>query len=92
MGTLFSITSGILIALYMLDYEAWMYGSISFVVHNHSPLVFLVFFNCLGIFWVFVKAIEFVKNKKIEGKIEKYQISLYIFTLFLTFTLYDIKW
>ena len=91
MGKVFSITSGILIVLYMLDYKAWMYGSISFVVHNHSPLVLLVLFNWLGIFWVFVKAIEFIKNRKIERKIEKYQISLYIFTLFLTFTLYDFK-
>lgn len=91
MGKFFSITSGIIIVLYILDYKAWMHGSVSFVIHNHSPLVLIVFFNFLGIFWVLVKAIGFIKNKKFESELVKLQISLYIFTLFLTFTLYKIK-
>ncbi len=92
MGKIFATTSAFLIVLYMMDYKSWLYGSISFVVHPHSPLMLVFMFNFLGIIWVFAKAYEYKKYGKINEKFLYMKLSLYMIALTLAIVLYELSW
>ena len=88
-GNVFAAISIILIALYLVDYKSWFNGSVSFVVHAHSPLVFLYLINFLGCIWLVVSIHSYFNSQKQQSKTIYIKWLIYITAMAMGLILYE---